>query len=288
MDSRKSESKVEGKILSTNEVESERNTDRKLKGKQKSKPNKSINDFNEHKAEVIVIDDQELSESNQEEELLIAHEKEAKEAKYATNEKEEKNTKHEQNISKKPVKKQENKNHNKLKQKSKAKSKELKERKKNKDLKSSRKVQNSNKKQKKRTIEEDEEEFDIKQTFLPGQKHIQPPIFDPTRAFYESLLNEKPESKIAQKYFLEYGLYSKEEATAIVKLLEKSKGKEKGKTLNKSVKSKSKDKEKSSIKIKKSIKKNNNKEKNVSAKKSQKIHKKKQKEESDSEEYEDD
>ncbi len=43
-----------------------------------------------------------------------------------------------------------------------------------------------------------------------GQKYQTPPDGDGTRAFYESLLEQKPESRMAEKYCLEYGVLSEE------------------------------------------------------------------------------
>eukprot|EP00434_Breviolum_minutum_P036779 symbB.v1.2.032602.t1/scaffold3933.1/size58575/12 len=44
--------------------------------------------------------------------------------------------------------------------------------------------------------------------FKEGQKHSTPP--DPTRVFYESLLEEKPDSPIAIKYCVEHGTLAPE------------------------------------------------------------------------------
>ena len=45
-----------------------------------------------------------------------------------------------------------------------------------------------------------------------GQKFAEPSIDDPSRAFYESLYSQKPESQMAEKWCLEHGLLSEEEA----------------------------------------------------------------------------
>lgn len=44
-----------------------------------------------------------------------------------------------------------------------------------------------------------------------------PPVADATRAFYESLLMEHPESKIAIKFAVEYGLLDREKHNKILK-----------------------------------------------------------------------
>lgn len=56
----------------------------------------------------------------------------------------------------------------------------------------------------------------------PGQKYPEPSIDDPSRAFYESLYSQKPESQMAEKWCLEHGLLSEEESK---KLAEKYKRK---------------------------------------------------------------
>merc|ERR1712228_824066 len=61
------------------------------------------------------------------------------------------------------------------------------------------------------------EEFDMRKRFKEGQKNVTPPVADPTRGFYESLLKENPESKIAIKYCIEQGVLSKEEHEPILK-----------------------------------------------------------------------
>merc|ERR1712228_875350 len=61
------------------------------------------------------------------------------------------------------------------------------------------------------------EEFDMRKRFKEGQKNVTPPVADPTRGFYESLLKENPESKIAIKFCVEYGALSKEEHEVVLK-----------------------------------------------------------------------
>ncbi|OMJ84306.1 hypothetical protein SteCoe_14589 [Stentor coeruleus] len=50
----------------------------------------------------------------------------------------------------------------------------------------------------------------------PGQKHPEPSLDDPTRAFYETLYEQNPESAMAQKYCLEYGLLPEDTAVAVL------------------------------------------------------------------------
>ncbi|CRG95985.1 conserved protein, unknown function [Plasmodium gallinaceum] len=67
----------------------------------------------------------------------------------------------------------------------------------------------------KEMIDEDEEEedkdnicADARKYFKEGQKIITPPNGDGTRAFYESLFEENPNSVIAIKYCIEHGVLS--------------------------------------------------------------------------------
>ncbi len=81
---------------------------------------------------------------------------------------------------------------------------------KNKNLNSTKKQDSSKKKKKSDEIsqEEDEEEGseeDLEDLLLPGQKHPTPPMGDASRAFYESLLEQKPNSIMALKWCIEYG-----------------------------------------------------------------------------------
>merc|ERR1712072_1069522 len=55
-----------------------------------------------------------------------------------------------------------------------------------------------------------DEELDQRKLFKDGQRFITPPIADSTRAFYETLLAENPDSKIAIKFSIEYGLLNPE------------------------------------------------------------------------------
>merc|ERR1712003_323301 len=48
--------------------------------------------------------------------------------------------------------------------------------------------------------------LDHRKLFKEGQRNLTPPVADATRAFYESLLDENPDSKIAIKFCVEYGV----------------------------------------------------------------------------------
>merc|ERR1712232_1281594 len=52
--------------------------------------------------------------------------------------------------------------------------------------------------------------LDPRKKFKHGQRFPTPPVAEATRAFYESLLDENPDSKIAIKYCVEYGVLSGE------------------------------------------------------------------------------
>merc|ERR1712187_540337 len=60
-------------------------------------------------------------------------------------------------------------------------------------------------------------ELDQRKLFKEGQKNMTPPVADPTRGFYESLLEENPESKIAIKFCIEYGVYPLEKHKLLLK-----------------------------------------------------------------------
>ena len=107
----------------------------------------------------------------------------------------------------------------------------------NKSNKSSRKTPKKsnkikeNKKNKSKENEELNSEFEKEEELLleltsPGQRYPTPPAGDATRAFYESLLNEKPGSLMAIKYCVDYGCCSdNEKAKEFIKILEQKKGK---------------------------------------------------------------
>merc|ERR1711934_1154273 len=50
--------------------------------------------------------------------------------------------------------------------------------------------------------------LDQRSLFKIGQKFLTPPAADATRAFYESLYKENPDSKIAIKFCVENGLFA--------------------------------------------------------------------------------
>lgn len=56
------------------------------------------------------------------------------------------------------------------------------------------------------TAAADEDEKGAGRSFKEGQKNVCPPMGDPQRAFYESLIQEKPTSIIAIKWCVEHGV----------------------------------------------------------------------------------
>lgn len=60
-------------------------------------------------------------------------------------------------------------------------------------------------------------DLDQRKLFKDGQRFLTPPVADATRAFYESLYEENPESKIAIRFCVEYGLRPAEEHKKIFK-----------------------------------------------------------------------
>eukprot|EP00928_Gymnodinium_smaydae_P006401 TRINITY_DN1225_c0_g1_i1.p1 TRINITY_DN1225_c0_g1~~TRINITY_DN1225_c0_g1_i1.p1 ORF type:complete len:178 (+),score=66.49 TRINITY_DN1225_c0_g1_i1:62-535(+) len=71
----------------------------------------------------------------------------------------------------------------------------------------------------------DDAQLDLRKLFKEGQKAVTPPVSDATRAFYESLLEENPDSKIAIKYCVEQGLMSLEQHNILLKKYNKLKEK---------------------------------------------------------------
>ncbi|RLN10636.1 hypothetical protein BBJ28_00005569 [Nothophytophthora sp. Chile5] len=72
-------------------------------------------------------------------------------------------------------------------------------------------------------IEEEEWSKEQEANRKPGQKHptpspVRPPGFA-DRVFYESLLQQRPDSRMAQKWCLEYGVLKWAEAEALCKTL---------------------------------------------------------------------
>merc|ERR1711920_816414 len=60
-------------------------------------------------------------------------------------------------------------------------------------------------------------DLDHRKLFKEGQKNLTPPVADSTRAFYESLLEENPDSKIAIKFCVEYGILPLEKHKKLLK-----------------------------------------------------------------------
>ena len=91
-----------------------------------------------------------------------------------------------------------------------------------------KKVQKKAVKSKKKQNKDDEsqnEEEEFEDFILPGQKNSTPPAGDATRAFYESLLEQRPDSIMAKKYCVEYGCLDADKANEFIKDLEKKKKK---------------------------------------------------------------
>ena len=81
------------------------------------------------------------------------------------------------------------------------------------------------KKSKEEESQNEEEEESYEDFILPGQKNSTPPAGDATRACYESLLEQRPDSIMAKKYCVEYGCLDAEKANEYLKELEKKKKK---------------------------------------------------------------
>ena len=64
---------------------------------------------------------------------------------------------------------------------------------------------------------EEEKKFDHRKLMKEGQKQLTPPVADATRGFYSSLLAENPNSKIAIKYCIEYGILPIEDHKKLLK-----------------------------------------------------------------------
>ncbi|EQC28565.1 hypothetical protein SDRG_13643 [Saprolegnia diclina VS20] len=67
----------------------------------------------------------------------------------------------------------------------------------------------------------DEEEWskELEANRKPGQKHPTPSPGFADRVFYESLLRQNPESKMAKKWCIEYGVLEADEAAALCKAM---------------------------------------------------------------------
>ena len=72
---------------------------------------------------------------------------------------------------------------------------------------------------------EDDNEESLEDFILPGQKFSTPPAGDATRAFYESLLEQRPDSMMAKKYCVEYGCLEPDKANEYIAEMEKKKKK---------------------------------------------------------------
>lgn len=72
---------------------------------------------------------------------------------------------------------------------------------------------------------EEEIENEIEDLLLPGQKYPTPPQGNSSRAFYESLLDQKAESIMALRYCIDYGCLDAERATRGMQIIEKAKKK---------------------------------------------------------------
>ena len=106
--------------------------------------------------------------------------------------------------------------------------KEERNRKKKKEKKNkNKKVNNKKKKNKDEESQNEEDEESYEDFILPGQKNSTPPAGDATRAFYESLLEQRPDSIMAKKYCVEYGCLDADKANEYIKDLEKMKKKKK-------------------------------------------------------------
>ena len=56
--------------------------------------------------------------------------------------------------------------------------------------------------------------------FKTGQKKKTPDKEDPLRKFYTSLMKQKPNSKMAMKWCLKYGIFSEKSAQKVILLLQ--------------------------------------------------------------------
>ena len=86
-------------------------------------------------------------------------------------------------------------------------------------------LKQKNNKNKEEYSQKDEDEESLEEFILPGQKFSTPPAGDATRAFYESLLEQRPDSMMAKKYCVEYGCLEPDKAIEYSKEIEKKKKK---------------------------------------------------------------
>lgn len=88
------------------------------------------------------------------------------------------------------------------------------------------KAKNSKPSKDKTDDDEDEQNADeFEELLLPGQKYPSPPQGDSLRAYYESFLEQKPDSFLALKWCVEYGCLESERAQASLAILAKKKKK---------------------------------------------------------------
>ena len=95
-----------------------------------------------------------------------------------------------------------------------------------------KKSKKSEKKREREKIDEsNSEEENLEEIVIIGQKHPTPPAGDATRAFYESLLEQRPDSIMAKRYCVEHGCLDNEKAKEFIKFLDSIK-KKKNKIFN--------------------------------------------------------
>lgn len=73
----------------------------------------------------------------------------------------------------------------------------------------------------KRRNEKERKDLDLRKFFKVGQKYLTPSVADATRAFYTSLFEENPESKIAISYLVENGILGLEKHRRLYKKYER-------------------------------------------------------------------
>ena len=89
-----------------------------------------------------------------------------------------------------------------------------------------KKSKKSEKKREREKIDEsNSEEENLEEIVIIGQKHPTPPAGDATRAFYESLLEQRPDSIMAKRYCVEHGCLDNEKAKEFIKFLDSIKKK---------------------------------------------------------------
>ena len=124
------------------------------------------------------------------------------------------------------------KNDDKKKKINRSSTKDTPKKKKSSNKKKSTEKKKSNKKNSQKNIKDDsqnisEEEDNFEEILIIGQKHPTPPAGDATRAFYESLLEQRPDSIMAKRYCVDYGCLDNDKAKEFIKILENHKKKKK-------------------------------------------------------------